>query len=193
MIKLKSLIKEYFNNINQYRIPLKRYIKNMFKTEYNDEQLLLFNLTTDELIQSFLDKILSIKISYEVDYENNPHGMYDGETNEITINYNPNKYDRYSRYPRYHNYVDSVLFHELIHAINYHKKLWDKVTYDGLIFDDSYYGNEEEIRAYTSQIQIFLIQTLGMSKNKAIQLMTKYTTDKNSKYRNKWMKTYTSK
>jgi hypothetical protein len=173
-------------SLERFRIPLSNYLSNQFK-EYDENQLLMFGLTTDELKDAFLDKILNIDIYFEFGEKTNPVGQYNSRDNIITID----DVDRtwYRKSENYRKYTDSVIFHELIHAINYHKKLWNSVTYDGLIFDDRYYGDLEEIRAYKSQIRDFLVAHLELSRKQAESMMNKYSTDF-SEYRKKWMSRY---
>lgn len=189
----ENLINEYFSeeDIERFREPLLHYIKKSFPKEYNPQQLLMFDLSVDELINVFLNKILSINIEYSFLYPYNidsmPSGVFDGEKNEIRIdNINKKKYEKSIQYA---SYVDSVIFHELIHAVNFYKKLWDKVGYDALMMKDDYYGHPEEIRAYSAQLKDFLISHLGFSRKQAENMMNRYSSDK-SDTRKKWISKY---
>ena len=117
----------------------------------------------------------------------NPYGIYDGIDNEIHIENVNNK--RLETSIKYNQYVDSLIFHELIHAVNFHKKLWKKVTYDPMMMGEPYYSNSEEIRAYKAQIKNFLIGHLGLSRNQTENMMNKYSSDQ-SDTRKKWINKY---
>lgn len=192
MIKLKSLLFEGMipSDLERFREPLHAYMLKTFPKEYDPKQLLLFNLSLENLIDIFLNKILSIKITIEYDHHRNqnqfPYGTYYFEADEIEIggiNFYRNTSDKYIQY------VDSVIYHELIHAINSHKKLFDKLTYDALVLGDKYYSDPEEIRAYTSQLKDFLIGHLGFSRKQAENMMNIFSSD-NSGIRKKWISRY---
>ena len=191
MIRLKSLLLENLSNdLERFREPLQKYMQKTFPREYDSQQLLMFGLSMSNLIDVFLNKILSIKINYEYTNEFNsmPHGSYN-EDDTITIG--QIDYHRYNAVngQKYAAYVDSVIYHELVHAINYHKKLFNKVTYDALMLGDKYYGDPEEIRAYTSELKDFLIGHLGFSRKQAEDMMNRYSTDR-SETKKKWIAKY---
>jgi len=187
-MKLGVLISEILtNDLERFREPLKMYVKRQFYKEYNDQQMLLFGLTMDELIDSFLDKILSLKVNYSYSTSELPRGHYDANADEIDVEGIDQK--KYWTQSNYSSYMDSVIYHELVHAVDYHKKMWNKVAYDILELGDKYYGDPEEIRAYSAQMRIFLIDFIGLKPDQAERMMNKYSTDQ-SDTRKKWMRTY---
>ena len=167
-------------NIEKFRKPLKLYIQNKF-SGYANKQMLMFGLTHDDLIDGIMKKVLQIKVDFEYTYDpkDNPTGVYDAERHEIIISsINPKKYEKTTGYE---GYVDSVVFHELVHAVDYIKKLYDKVTYNGMEAGAQYYLDPEEMRAYQAQIKYFLQGFLGLSPRKSMSLMQRYTTDRDTK------------
>lgn len=190
MIKLISLLFEGMipSDLERFREPLRTYMLRMFPKEYDPKQLLMFGLSLNDLIDIFLNKILSIKIKYEYGREGGelPSGNYNNEKDEIEIS-GINFYSHTSY--KYIQYVDSVIYHELIHAVNFHKKLFDKVTYDILMLGDTYYSDPEEVRAYTSQIKDFLIGHLGFTRKQAEDVMNRFSSDRSST-REKWIAKY---
>jgi hypothetical protein len=152
----------------------------------------------DELIDTFLDKILSIRIYYVYtdDPDLKPYGHYhlgNSEKESITVG-QLNKFKLHAGYHnestiRYRQYVDSVIFHELIHAVNFHKKLFDKVNYDALMMGEKYYTDPEEMRAYKAQMVDFLMNYMGFNRKQAENMMNKYTSDPSDE-RKKWVAKY---
>jgi len=197
MIKLKTLLVESLFNVEDYRPALDDYISNMFQKEYDERQLLMFGITIEELKNRFLDNILRIPVKHEESEgnpygsyhaeEDQPYGIYNAKRDQISVGFDLRKY---YRYPRYQQYVDSTLFHEFIHAINFRKKLWDKVSYEWWGMDNKYYGDPEEQRAYGGEIKYYMVRYLGFSRREAEKLMDKYTTDVGSKSRKEWMPKY---
>lgn len=202
MIRLKQLICENLpNDGERFREPLSTYLKQMFR-EYDDKQLMMFGMSTNDLVDAFLNKILSIRIYYGYEQGGLPTGTYHGDPqyhhvpgkpHEGSHDYieiegiDPRKYNRSVQYQRY---TDSVIYHELIHAVNFHKKLWDEVTYTSLdVPSEKYYSDPEEIRAYRSQIRDFLVGHLKLTRAQAEKMMAKYSTDQ-SKHRVAWMPRY---
>ena len=192
MIKLKTLLfEDLSNNLERFREPLRIYMQKTFPREYDQKQLLMFGLSMNNLINVFLNKVLSTKIDYEYtdDEKLMPYGNYDIEKDEIMIG--QVNYIRYSsdRTKKYATYVDSVIYHELVHVVNYHKKLFNRTTYDALILGDKYYGDPEEVRAYTSQLKDFLVGHIGFSEKQAERIMNAYSTDL-SQTRKQWISKY---
>lgn len=188
----EGVIKEDLRDVERFREPLIKYMKSEFRKEYDDRQLLMFDLTMDDLISVFLNKILSIEISFQYSYapyDELPHGWYNLENNTITVaGLDASRY-RSVNGESYRKYIDSVIFHELVHAVNYHKKLFDKITYDPIMMGDKYYGDPEEVRAYKAEIKTFLMGHLGLSRKQAETLMNKYSSDR-SEIRKRWMAKY---
>jgi len=176
MIKLKSLLNESIFNLEDYREVLYDYMSDEFLKEFDPRQQLMFGLTINDLKKALVDKVLNTKIEFGLGSDK-PHGSYDAEADTIYVYYDPKKYDRY---PRYTDYIDSIIFHELVHALNFRKKLWSSVSYDTLMLGKSYYNDPEEIRAYRAEIRNYLVKFLGMSRKKAEALMNKYTSDSSS-------------
>jgi hypothetical protein len=189
MIKLKILLLEnLFGDLERFREPLRTYMQKTFPKEYDSKQLLMFGLSMNDLIDVFLNKILSIRIRYTYYSEDTlPYGEYNFKDDTITIG--GVYHGRYNSSSKYAAYVDSVIYHELVHAINYHKKLFNKITYDALMMGDKYYGDPEEIRAYTSELKDFLIGHLGFSRKQAEDMMNRYSSDR-SETRKKWIAKY---
>lgn len=191
MIKLKSLLFESMipSNLERFRDPLRVYMLKTFPKEYNPQQLLMFGFSLNDLIDIFLNKILSLKVKIEYDRENSggmPYGNYDLEDNEIevgNVNFYANTSDKYIQY------VDSVIYHELIHAVNHNKKLFNKISYDALMLGDKYYSDPEEIRAYSSQIKDFLMGRLGFSRKQSEEMMNRFSSDSSNTRRN-WISKY---
>lgn len=167
-----------------YRPILYNYIQNHF-SEYNPQQILMFGIDMDELVESFVDKILSIPIEIEWtdDPREMPHGTFHVEKDRLSIIIGGVNHKKYNspKNSKYINYVDSVLFHELIHATNYLFKPWDEVSYTEPEGPD-YYGDEQEQKAYSAQMKDFL----GLSKKRTTDLMNQFTYDK-SHTRQEWM------
>jgi hypothetical protein len=169
---------EIDNNI--FIEPLKKYIKKAFPSEYNDQQMLLFGFTMEDFINPLVDRVLSIpiKIEYTNEPKVNPSGVFNSEKFEILIeNINKSKYFKDKYNAGYSNYVNAVIFHEMVHAINYIKKLYTKVSYDALAMGKEYYHDPEEIRAYRAMMKDFLEEKLGIPKWQIKRMMSKYTTD----------------
>lgn len=173
----------------------------MFR-EYDDKQLMMFGMSTNDLVDAFLNKILSIRIYYGYEQGGLPTGTYHGDPQYHHVPGKPHEgsHDyieiegidarKYNRSVQYQRYTDSVIYHELVHAVNFHKKLWDEVTYTSLdVPSEKYYSDPEEVRAYRSQIRDFLVGHLGLSRGQAEKLMAKYSTDQ-SKHRVAWMPRY---
>lgn len=188
MIKLKSLLLESIFDLEDYRTALYKYMDEEFPKEFDPRQQLMFGLTMDDLKKAMVDKVLNTRIIYNPYERDAAHGEYVGAINQIYIDYNDKKYDKNFSYK---TYVDSILFHELTHALNFHKKLWDDVTYDALMLGKSYYTDPEETRAYRAEIRNYLVQHLGMSRKKAEALMNRYTSDP-SIHRKEWIPKYYS-
>lgn len=188
----EGVIKEDLRDVERFRQPLIKYMKSEFKKEYDDRQLLMFGLTMDDLINVFLNKILSIEINFQYSYaphDELPHGWYNLENNTITVaGIDARKYHSVNG-ESYRRYIDGVIFHELVHAVNYHKKLFDKITYDSIMMGDKYYSDPEEVRAYKAEIKTFLMDYLGLSRKQAENLMNKYSSDR-SEIRRRWMAKY---
>ena len=63
MIKLKPLLLEGFDeDLERFREPLRVYMAKTFPREYDPKQLLMFSLTMEDLIDVFLNIILSLKV-----------------------------------------------------------------------------------------------------------------------------------
>jgi hypothetical protein len=163
--------------------PLKNYIYKTFPKEYNQQQLLMWDLTMDDFVNSIVNKIMEIPINvYPQENDEKPHGHYNAEENIIEIfGVDPNKYTKDISKAGYSTYVNAVIFHELVHAVNYFKKLYSEVTYDPIMMGKSYYYNPEEIRAYKAMMKNFLEEYLNLSPHHIQRIMNKYTTDLDSK------------
>ncbi len=169
--------------------PLKKYLQTKF-LEYSPNQLLLFGLSHDEIIESLWKKLLSIKINIDssgIYPKDKPYGYFSPEQWEIGIGGIDEK--KYNQGGRYADYVDSALFHEYVHAINYIKKLYDSIGYDpNLPGGEIYYLDPEEQRAYKAQMKIFLQDFLGIPEHIVYRIMEQYTLDKDQK-RKEYLKT----
>lgn len=194
MIKLKPLLLEGFDqDLERFREPLRVYMAKTFPREYDPKQLLMFSLTMEDLIDVFLNRILSLKVHYNFTHHGEdgrmPYAHFELDTNDVVVN--DIDYHRAASVNghSYASYVDSVIYHELVHAVNYIKNLYDKVSYDVLMMGDKYYSDPEEIRAYSSQLKDYLVNHLGFSRKQAENMMNRYTTDKSSS-REKWVKKY---
>jgi hypothetical protein len=162
------------------RQALGKYILTQFSKEFDPNQKLLFGLTLQDLYEPLLDRVLSIPVKLETtdDPKENPSGECDMAKNVILIsgvNYKRLSEDK-SR-AGYTAYLQSVIFHEYVHALNYIKKLWEEITYDALVLGKNYYSDPEEIRAYRGQMNNFLKETLRLSDYQVKRLMNKYTSD----------------
>jgi hypothetical protein len=165
--------------------PLKKYIHRKFP-EYNPQQLLMFGLTMDDLMNGIIRRVLSIPVTieYTSDIRDNPSGNFhtEGEDYGITIsNVNLSKFRQDKALAGYSSYVLSVIFHELTHAIDYIKKLYNEVNYNPLEMGEKYYYDPEEMRAYYSMMKDFLEDTLKISPKQVARMMGKYTTDMDKK------------
>jgi len=173
------------SNTEWLREPVRQYIEQKF-SEYSPNQLLMFGLTHDELIEPILKKILSIDVKIYPSQGGfpgpKPSGAFRADEWDIILEgIDQRKYDRGGRYA---DYVDSVLYHELVHAVNYVMGLFKEVTYDAMTLGDDYYGDPEEQRAYKAQMRIFLMNTVGLSEAQARRLMNEYSSDFSETRRN---------
>jgi len=178
-------IKENLDDVEDYRKALYDYMDEQFPKEFDPRQQLMFGLTMDDLKKAMVDKVLATPIrSYHT--EDAPHGVFSAKDNEIELYFDFNKQNSN---PRYDAYVRSMLFHEFVHALNFAKKLWDRVTYDALMMGKSYYSDPEEKRAYRAQIRNYLARYLGLGRKKAETLMNRFSSDQ-SQDRKDWIPRY---
>ena len=179
----------FIDNTERFRIPMQRYLQHHFP-EHSTKQQLLFDLSHEELMDAVINRILilPINVSYTNEWPAKPTGEFsfsEGWNNaHIDIdNVNSIRYHTDIATAGYSAYVDAVIFHELIHAINYWKELYDQVQYDAFTLGDDYYGDPEEQRAYQGMIEFL---SPFISSGKIQQLLKRYTTD-TSPERDKWM------
>jgi len=173
-------------DLEYFRQPLYQYVQRNF-LEYNKDQSLLFGLSQEDLMKSLVDMVLHIPfyIDYTDDPREQPSGVFTPSSWSIQINgINKKKYlsDRYRA--GYSSYVDSVVYHELVHALNFVKKLWDKVSYDHFSLGKDYYGDPEEIRAYNAQMRDFLSDFIQIKPHQVRRLMNTYTNDRDPDRKN---------
>ena len=176
--QLLSSIKDLID-MSIFEEPLMRYMQRMF-SEYDPKQLLMFGLKTEDLIKPMVEKVLSlpIDVEYTTNTDQNPYAHFTFE-NELKIEVfgvNYKKYKNDIAKAGYGRYVDAVVYHELVHAVNYFKKLYDRINYS-FADDIKYYKDPEEVRAYFSMMKDFLIGVLGISESQVLRMMNKYTTD----------------
>jgi len=161
--------------------PLRKYIKKKISSEYNEQQMLLFGFAMDDFINPLINRIMSIPIEI-IDYTNdpkqNPSGSFSHQDFKIYIeNVNESKYFKDQYRAGYANYVNGVIFHEMVHAVDYIKKLYDSVSYNALEMGKKYYHDPEEIRAYRAMMKDFLEDELKIPAWRVRKMMAKYTTD----------------
>jgi len=166
-----------------FETPLKNYIYKTFPKEYNQQQLLMWDLTMDDFVSSIVNKILDIPIlTYPQTDDEKPNAHYDAEKNIIEVyGIDPAKYEKDIQKAGYNSYVNSVIFHELVHAVNFLKKLYSEVTYNPLSMGKEYYYDPEEIRAYKAMMKTFLEDYLKLSPYHIQRIMNKYTSDTDKK------------
>jgi hypothetical protein len=163
-----------------FRHPLRSHLLRNFK-EYDARQTLLFNLTMEDLVESIVDRVLRIPIHFEKSEwtgTHKPSGEFDAETMSINIcGVDYRRYDKDRSTAGYSSYLDAVIFHELVHAVNYLKGLWKQVAYNPFDMGKKYYGDPEEARAYRAMQVDFLQRHLGLRPEQVARLVNRYTTD----------------
>jgi hypothetical protein len=182
----KAQITEFGIETEWFREPLRAYIKRMFIPK---GQPALLPEALYELIESVLNKVIDmpVNIEYTDDPTYNPSGTFHSDTMSIDIeSVNPERIRKDSARGGYTSYVNSVLFHEMIHAVDYIYEVWKEVDYNGIMLDEQYYGHPAERRAYYAMMVDFLENFLGIPKHRVMGMMSKFTTETNPN-RGKWM------
>ena len=180
-----------WNTPELLRGPLVDYIQKHFR-RFDPRQMLMFGLTNEELVGAIVDKIMEIPIEFEYTTgPENPSGTFHAEEWKIDINgMNLQKYKRDRAKGGYQAYVDSAIFHEMVHAVDWLLGAFENIGYDSEVMGAKYYSDPEEARAYTAQMRTFLVDFLGIPPKRVSRMMAKWTTDKESPARKTWLDAY---
>lgn len=176
----KAQLKQKWFSIDMFKEPLRKYIYQTFQKEYNKQQTLLPGFSMDNLVNELVNKILQTPIDFDFklpNEEGTPHAQYDYPNNKIEVfNVDIVRYNKDKSKTGYATYINSMIFHELIHAVNYIKKLYENITYNPYMLGKDYYLDPEEIRAYRAMMVTFLHDHLGLAPSSIFKIMNKYTT-----------------
>jgi hypothetical protein len=166
--------------------PLKSYLQRVFGKEYDERQTLMFGLSLDDFLDSVVDKVLGlpIEVTWTKDPKQNPHGNFDHE--EMIIHLDDVDKKRLQKHSGYETYVLGVVYHEMVHVIDYIKNLYREVSYDPLMLGEKYYKDPEEARAYQAMMLDFFEKHIGIRPSKVRSMMDRYTTDTDRK-RAEWL------
>jgi hypothetical protein len=153
-------------------------------------------------VQGFADAILEkvfaipVRVNEAMPYEEaKPSGVFHVEDNgsmEIEINgIDPRRFERDRAHAGYTSYVNGVLYHEFVHAVDYLEGLFSKYYNErkasGELFGEEYYRHPVESQAYYSMMADFFERFLKIPKSRMINMMQRYTTEPD-RQRPQWLR-----